>query len=84
MSLYSSLSIRLAANVLAIDYRGFGDSTGTPSEAGLLKDGRAAWDWLIDHGAKAGFIVIMDHSLGTSVSALLSEQLASEGGCSIR
>jgi abhydrolase domain-containing protein 12 len=79
VSLYSSLSTRLAVNVLAIDYRGFGDSTGSPSEAGLLKDGRAAWDWLIGHGAKADSIVIMGHSLGTSVSALLGEQLASEG-----
>ena len=79
VSLYSSLSTRLATNVLAIDYRGFGDSTGAPSEAGLLRDGRAAWDWLTNRGAKAGSIVIMGHSLGTSVSALLGEQLASEG-----
>lgn len=79
VSLYSALSTRLAANVLAIDYRGFGDSTGSPSESGLLADGRAAWDWLVDRGTAADSIVIMGHSLGTSVAALLGEQLASEG-----
>ena len=78
-SLYSSVSTRLEANVLVIDYRGFGDSTGEPSEAGLLIDARAAWDWLSKRGAKPDSIIIMGHSLGTSVSALLGEQLASEG-----
>lgn len=79
VSLYSSISTRLGANVLAIDYRGYGDSTGTPSEAGLLKDGQAAWTWLEKRGASSDSIVIMGHSLGTSVTALLAEQLASEG-----
>lgn len=77
--LYSSLSSRLGANVLAIDYRGFGDSTGKPSEEGLARDGRAAWDWLIREGASAKSIAVMGHSLGTSVAAMLGEELATEG-----
>ncbi|KAF9013358.1 hypothetical protein BDQ17DRAFT_596341 [Cyathus striatus] len=44
---YKAFSSRLHANVLAIDYRGFGESTGIPSEKGLVTDARAAWDWLI-------------------------------------
>lgn len=43
---YAQLSSRLQANVLAIDYRGFGDSQGTPSEMGLVADARLAWDWV--------------------------------------
>jgi abhydrolase domain-containing protein 12 len=43
---YAQLSSRLQANVLAIDYRGFGDSHGTPSEEGLVADARLAWDWV--------------------------------------
>ena len=31
---------------MAFDYRGYGASTGTPSEAGLRADGRAVFDWM--------------------------------------
>jgi alpha/beta superfamily hydrolase len=32
--------------VLAIDYRGYGGSTGSPKEAGITLDARAAYDWI--------------------------------------
>ncbi|KAF7299310.1 AB hydrolase-1 domain-containing protein [Mycena indigotica] len=76
---YTAFSSRLRANVLAIDYRGYGDSTGSPTEAGVLRDARAAWDWLIERGATASQIVIVGHSLGTGISALLSAELSDEG-----
>ena len=43
----STYASRFGANVLAVDYRSFGDSTGSPSPEGLAKDARAAWDWAI-------------------------------------
>ncbi|KAJ7163250.1 Alpha/Beta hydrolase protein [Mycena filopes] len=76
---YSLFSSRLSANVLAIDYRGYGDSTGSPTEAGLARDARAAWNWLIAKGATADQILIVGHSLGTGVSALLSAELSDAG-----
>ncbi|KAJ6511983.1 Alpha/Beta hydrolase protein [Mycena vitilis] len=76
---YTAFSSRLSANVLAIDYRGFGDSTGTPTEQGLARDARAAWNWLIKNGATADQITIIGHSLGTGVSALLGAELSDEG-----
>ncbi|KAJ7134335.1 Alpha/Beta hydrolase protein [Mycena epipterygia] len=76
---YGAFSSRLSANVLAIDYRGYGDSTGTPTELGLARDARAAWNWLITNGATADQILIVGHSLGTGVSALLSAELSDEG-----
>jgi abhydrolase domain-containing protein 12 len=76
---YKAFTARLRANVLAIDYRGFADSTGQPSEDGLVRDGRAAWDWLISQGAKQEDILIMGHSLGTGVTAQLGAQLDGEG-----
>ncbi|KAJ7505569.1 Alpha/Beta hydrolase protein, partial [Mycena galericulata] len=76
---YTAFSSRLSANVLAIDYRGFGDSTGTPTEAGLARDARAAWNWLIRNGAAPEQILIVGHSLGTGVSALLGAELSDEG-----
>lgn len=79
VGIYKDLTTRWNANVLAIDYRGFADSTGTPSEDGLTKDARAAWDWLISNGAASKDILIMGHSLGTGVSSQLGAQLGREG-----
>jgi len=73
---YKTFSSRLGANVLAIDYRGFGDSNGVPSENGLAKDAHAAWDWLMTNGANPDSVLIIGHSLGTAVAAKLSVDLA--------
>lgn len=75
---YTALTARLGANILAIDYRGFGDSSGEPSEEGLALDARAAWNWLAQHGAKPEDVLIMGHSLGTGVSGRLASTLSSE------
>ena len=76
---YASYTARLGANVLAVDYRGFGDSEGTPSEAGLNRDARAAWDWAIGNGADPEDVVLVGQSLGTGVVAQLAQELAVEG-----
>ena len=36
------------SQLLAIDYRGFGDSTGTPTEAGVLVDAMTAWEYVTE------------------------------------
>ncbi|KIM30116.1 hypothetical protein M408DRAFT_101229 [Serendipita vermifera MAFF 305830] len=76
---YSQWTSRIRANVLAIDYRGFGDSQGSPSEAGLGIDGRAAWNWLTEHGARPKDILLFGQSLGTAVVAKVAHELSSEG-----
>lgn len=53
----------LGLNVLALDYRGYGMSQGTPSEQGLYADARAAYRWLLDRG-EANEIFIYGESLG--------------------
>jgi abhydrolase domain-containing protein 12 len=73
-----AFSSRLGANVLIIDYRGYGDSSGTPSEAGLVTDAKAAFDWLVSHGKKAEDILIVGHSLGTGVSGQLAVRFRKE------
>ncbi|KAL7416980.1 Alpha/Beta hydrolase protein, partial [Mrakia frigida] len=78
--LMSSLSSTLNVNVLTIDYRGFGDSTGTPSEPGLIADARAAWDWVLErNGGDTSKIALVGQSLGTGVGTGLVGQLAAEG-----
>lgn len=55
------------ASVLVLQYRGFGDSTGSPSEEGVITDGTTAFDWLRNHvGDKP--IVVLGRSLGAAVA----------------
>lgn len=64
--------------VLALDYRGFGKSEGTPSEQGLYQDARAARRWLADTcGIAESDVVLMGVSLGGAVAV----ELASTDGC---
>lgn len=76
---YQAFSTRLGANVLAIDYRGFADSTGKPSEVGLTVDARTAFEWLVAHGKRPEDILIIGHSLGTGVAGQLGATLAADG-----
>ena len=61
--------------VLAISYRGYPGSTGKPSEAGLMTDGRAAYDWLRAKGFASRDIVIHGLSLGTGVAVKLATEV---------
>lgn len=65
---------------MALDYRGFGLSTGSPTESGLIIDGIAAVDWAL-RVAKipSDRIVILGHSLGTAVSTAVAEHYAIKG-----
>jgi uncharacterized protein len=57
--------------VMEIDYRGYGASTGTPSEVGLRRDARAAFDWI--RGAAPGSkIAVFGESLGTGPAIALA------------
>ena len=67
---YGFLADMLSARgygLLAVSYRGYPGSTGSPSEAGLLADGLAAFDWLSAHAGSSP-IVILGRSLGTGVA----------------
>ena len=67
---------RLGLDVLIVDYRGYGRSTGKPTEAGTYRDAQAAWDYLRrERGAAPGRIVIFGRSLGGAVGAWLASQL---------
>jgi fermentation-respiration switch protein FrsA (DUF1100 family) len=63
--------------VLGFDYRGYGRSSGKPSETGLVLDARAARRWLAGRtGVAEPDIVLVGHSLGGGVVT----QLAAEDG----
>ena len=61
------------AEVCAIDYRGYGRSGGTPSEAGTYRDARAAYDYLTKTMNRSPRnIVVYGESLGTAVTVELA------------
>ncbi len=63
----------LGFSVFIIDYRGYGHSEGTPTEAGTYRDAQAAWRYLRDERSIPGrHIVVFGRSLGAAVAAWLS------------
>ena len=63
----------LRLSVLIIDYRGYGKSTGEPSEEGTYEDARAAWHYLTTtRGIPAHRIVLFGRSLGAAVAVHLA------------
>ena len=59
-------------SVLGLDYRGYGENAGTPSEAGLAADARAAVAWIRGAGFDPAHTLYLGESLGTGVAARLS------------
>jgi alpha/beta superfamily hydrolase len=67
----------LGYGVLAFDYRGWGVSTGEPSEGGLLLDSRAAVDWLqARSGLPAARLLYYGRSFGTLVATQMAADRA--------
>lgn len=55
-----------------LSWRGYGGSSGRPSEAGLLADARTAYDYLVGSGINPGRIVLVGESLGTGAAVPLA------------
>jgi len=67
-------------HLLSIDYRGFGKSTGFPTEDGLITDASALIDFTIHTaGVSPDRIVLLGQSLGTAVVAAVTERFAQKG-----
>lgn len=66
-------------HILAIDYRGFGSSTGWPSESGMLVDALTLVNFATNTaGVPPERIALFAQSLGTAVALSLSHKLALE------
>lgn len=71
---------RLGLGVLAVDYRGYGRSAGTPSEAGLYRDADAAHRYLTGElGVSPSRVVIYGYSLGSAVAIDVATRLPAAG-----
>jgi fermentation-respiration switch protein FrsA (DUF1100 family) len=72
---YLAMFNRLGYASLIVDYRGFGLSTGTPSEAGTYRDAQAAWRYLIElQHLRARDVVLFGESLGGGVATWLAQR----------
>ncbi len=65
----------LGLNTLIVDYRGYGESEGAPSEKGLYADAEAAWQYVVDEkGESPDRIVLVGRSLGGAVAIELASR----------
>jgi uncharacterized protein len=61
------------AHVLAVNYRGYGNSEGRPTEAALFSDALELYDWLaVQPGVDASRVAVVGRSLGTGVAAFVA------------
>ncbi len=66
-------------SVLAVDYRGFGQSRGPlPSERSVYQDALIAWEHLVRLQPEASKRFIYGHSLGGAVAVNLAHELADD------
>lgn len=65
----------LGLATLIFDYRGYGRSTGTPSEQGTYRDATAAWRYLTEErGVAPERIVLFGRSLGAAIAVHLATE----------
>lgn len=71
---------RLGLSLLAFDYRGYGESGGSPSEKGLYRDAQAAYRYLREtRRVPSDRIVVFGHSLGSAVAVDLVSRVPAAG-----
>jgi len=70
----------IGVNVFIFDYRGYGNSEGTPGEKGLYLDARAAWNYLMEQRKfTSEDIILFGRSLGGVVATQLATEVKSAG-----
>jgi fermentation-respiration switch protein FrsA (DUF1100 family) len=70
----------LGLNCLIVDYRGYGKSTGKPTEIGTKIDILAGLQWLIGQkGLRPEQIILFGRSLGGSIAATIAKDVNPAG-----
>ena len=72
--------LSLGAGILLYDYRGYGLSDGSPSEANVYADAEACYPWLVDQkGIPPENIVLFGRSIGGAVAIELARKVKCRG-----
>ena len=66
--------VAAGSSILVLDYRGYGKSSGRPTEKGLYIDSEAAFTHLLGMGYRADQIIVHGESLGTAVAIDLASR----------
>ena len=67
-------------NVMSFDYRGFGKSSGSPTEAGTYADARTVWAYLTQtRGIPTNRIVLYGQGVGAAVAVQLASRVNPAG-----
>uniref|UniRef100_A0ACB8G6B3 Uncharacterized protein n=1 Tax=Sphaerodactylus townsendi TaxID=933632 RepID=A0ACB8G6B3_9SAUR len=66
-------------HVLAVDYRGYADSTGQPSETGFTTDILYLYHW-VKARSRNSTVIFWGHSLGTGISTNVARVLKEKEG----
>ncbi len=70
---YLAMLAELGYATFIFDYRGYGRSSGSPSESGTYLDAQAAWHYLtVTKGIPPAHVVLFGESLGGAVAAWLA------------
>ena len=72
--------LQRGVNVMMFDYRGYGRSSGRPTETNTYDDVRAVYDWLIsEKNVKPNDIIVFGRSLGGAVAVDLASRVSCGG-----
>lgn len=64
-------------NIFIFDYRGYGDSTGRPTEQGTYTDAVTAWNYLTEaRGIASDDILVYGRSMGAAIAAWLANKVS--------
>jgi len=64
---------KMGLSTFIFDYRGFGESTGKPSEKGFILDTEAAWNFLVEKkSVPPGKIILFGSSMGGAMASRLA------------
>lgn len=71
---------KLGLNILTVDYRGYGESSGNPTEQGIYDDARAGYEYLRSaQHVPPERIVVYGYSLGSAIAVDLVSKVPSAG-----
>ena len=71
---------RLGVDVFLVDYRGYGENEGSPSEEMLAADARAVWNYTVERRKVVpNRIVLYGESLGGGVAVRLAAEMSEAG-----
>jgi len=73
LELLRDMQILTGANIIAAEYRGYGESEGSPSETGIKQDALAFYQYALNHELiDSSKIIVFGRSLGGAVACSLA------------